>query len=138
MTAFSNQSLRADSELMEKNLDKLTTALSECYEQIMLLYNLSTHMTLDQSCSTYLQLACDQLTQIVPVEGIAIFLEKTVEGNKRLVLSAGSGLLSIESSMADVLQMHLTAELTAGGEALGFVQLLEPLAKLLEKLVGHA
>lgn len=118
MTAFSNQSLRADSELMEKNLDKLTTALSECYEQIMLLYNLSTHMTLDQSCSTYLQLACDQLTQIVPVEGIAIFLEKTVEGNKRLVLSAGSGLLSIESSMADVLQMHLTAELTAGGEAL--------------------
>ncbi|HRU14442.1 MAG TPA: HD domain-containing protein [Anaerohalosphaeraceae bacterium] len=118
MTAFSNQSLRADPELMEKNLDKLTTELSECYEQIMLLYNLSTHMTLDQSCSTYLQLACDQLTQIVPVEGIAIFLEKTVEGNKRLVLSAGSGLLSLEPSMADVLQMHLIAELTAGGEAL--------------------
>lgn len=118
MDAPLNQSLRDDLELMERHLDQLSQELSQCYEQIMLLYNLSIHMNLDQSCSTYLQLACDQLTQIVPVEGIAIFLEKKAEGGKRLVLSAGSGLLSVEPSAADILQMHLTAELTLGREAL--------------------
>ncbi len=118
MDASLNQCLRDDPGLLEKHLEKLSTELSECYEQIMLLYNLSTHMTLDQSCSTYLQLACDQLTQIVPVEGIAVFLERKTESGKQLVLSAGSGLLSVEPSMADILQMHLTAELTAGREAL--------------------
>ncbi len=118
MTANTKPSVPMDSELMEQHLEKLSTELSQCYEQIMLLYNLSTNMNLDQSNATYLQLACDQLTQLVPVEGIAIFLEKKSDSMKRLVLSAGSGLVAFDPMMADILQMHLTAELTAGKEAL--------------------
>ena len=79
-----------DLALMEKHLEKMSTELSQCYEQIMLLYNLSTHMNLDQSNATS-SAGCDQLTQLIPVEGIAIFLEKKIDGAKRLVLNAGSG-----------------------------------------------
>ncbi len=118
MTPSVNNSAPTDLDLIDKHLDKLSTELSQCYEQIMLLYNLSTHMNLDQSNATYLQLACDQLTQLVPVEGIAIFLEKKMDSMKRLVLSAGSGVIALDPIMADILQMHLTAELTAGKEAL--------------------
>jgi HD-GYP domain-containing protein (c-di-GMP phosphodiesterase class II) len=118
MTPSVNNSAPTDLDLVDKHLEKLSTELSQCYEQIMLLYNLSTHMNLDQSNATYLQLACDQLTQLVPVEGIAIFLEKKMDSMKRLVLSAGSGLIALDPIMADILQMHLTAELTAGKEAL--------------------
>lgn len=118
MTSSANHSASTDLDMMEKHLDKLSTELSQCYEQIMLLYNLSTNMNLDQSNATYLQLACDQLTQLVQVEGIAIFLEKKADSMKRLVLSAGSGLIAIDPMMADILHMHLTAELTAGREAL--------------------
>lgn len=117
MTSSLNNPM-TDPELMEKHVEKLSTELSQCYEQIMLLYNLSTHMNLDQSNATYLQLACDQLTQLVQVEGIAIFLEKKMDSMKRLILSAGSGLIALDPIMADVLQMHLTAELTSGKEAL--------------------
>lgn len=102
----------------EGQLDKLGTELSQCYEQIMLMYQLSTNMNLTQSNATYLQMACDQLTGLVPVEGIAIFLEKKVDGMRRLVLTAGSGLIAIDPMMADILQMHLATELMGGREAL--------------------
>ena len=76
MTFNVKNPILTDLALMEKHLEKMSTELSQCYEQIMLLYNLSTHMNLDQSNATYLQLACDQLTQLIPVEGIAIFSGK--------------------------------------------------------------
>lgn len=106
------------SSTVERQIEKLSAELAQSYEQIMLLYNLSTNMNLTQSSANYLQMACDQLTQLVPVEGIAIFLEKRVDGMRRLVLTAGSGLIAIDPMMADILQMHLTTELLAGREAL--------------------
>lgn len=99
-------------------IEKICTELSQSYEELMLLYNLSSHMKVTQSSSTYLQLACDQLTQLINVEGIAIFLDKKIDGAKRLALSAGSGLVSIDPNLADILQVHLAAELNLGKEAL--------------------
>ena len=99
-------------------LEKLGTELSQTYEQIVLLYNLGVHMKVDQSAAGFLQYVCDQLTQIVTVEGITIFLEKCVDGQKQFVLTAGSGYVVVDASLADVLQVHLTAELSQGKEAL--------------------
>lgn len=100
------------------HLEKLTNELSHTYEQIVLLYNLSTHMKVTQSNAEFLQYACDQLSGLINVEGLAIYLEKKVDGQKRLVLTAGCGYVSIDAIMAGILQMHLTAELTTGKEAL--------------------
>ena len=55
---------------------------------------------------TYLQRACDQITQRVEVEGIAIYLEKKDSFGESLLLTAGSGLVSIEQEMADTLLIH--------------------------------
>ena len=99
-------------------MEKVCTELSQTYEELMLLYNLSSHMKVTQSSSSYLQLACDQLTELINVEGIAIFLEKKIDGEKRLALTAGSGLVSIDPGLADILQVHLATELDEGKEAL--------------------
>lgn len=100
------------------HLEKLTNELSHTYEQIVLLYNLSTHMKVTQSNAEFLQYACDQLSSLVNVEGLAMYLEKKVDGQKRLVLTAGCGYVSVDAIMADILQVHLAAELAAGKEAL--------------------
>lgn len=105
-------------EKVPQQIEKFSTELSRAYEEIMLLYNLSTNMKVTQSSSSYLQMACDQLTQLVQVEGIAVFLERKFDDRKQLALSAGSGVMSIEPMYADVLQMNLIAEMEAGKEAL--------------------
>jgi HD-GYP domain-containing protein (c-di-GMP phosphodiesterase class II) len=98
-------------------IDKLTNELSQMYEQIVLLYNLSTHMKVTQSNAEFLQYACDQVYSLVNAEGLAVFLEKKIDGQKRLVLTAGCGYISIDVSLADIVQVHLTESLTAGKEA---------------------
>ncbi len=107
-----------ESEKVNSQIEKFGTELSQAYEEIMLMYNLSTNMKVTQTNSNYLQMACDQLTQLVQVEGIAIFLEKKSDGLKELGLIAGSGVVTIDTSTADILQMHLTTELNEGREAL--------------------
>lgn len=99
-------------------IEKMSDELSQAYEEIILLYNLSTNMKVTQSSSTYLQMACDQLTQLIQVEGIAIFLERRMEGHKELVLVAGSGFLTVDTAAPESLQLHLIAELDQGKEAL--------------------
>lgn len=116
LTLFANEFQTATNAADQ--IEKVCTELSQSYEELMLLYNLSSHMKVTQSSSTYLQLACDQLTQLINVEGIAIFLDKEIDGAKRLALSAGSGLVSIDPDLADILQIHLAAELKQGKEAL--------------------
>jgi HD-GYP domain-containing protein (c-di-GMP phosphodiesterase class II) len=98
-------------------IDKLATELSQTYEQIVLLYNLSTHMKVTQSNAEFLQYACDQLSSLVHVEGLAIYLEKKIDGQKRQALTAGCGYVSINAAMAEVLQVHLAGEVAAGKEA---------------------
>lgn len=99
-------------------IEKLTTELSQTYEQIILLYNLSTHMKVTQSNAEFLQYACDQLGQLVSVEGLAIYLDKKIDGIKHLTLTAGCGYVTIDSNLAETLQVHLMSELSEGKEAL--------------------
>lgn len=99
-------------------VEKIGVELSQAYEEIILLYNLSTQMKVTKSTPAYLQMACDELTQLVQVEGIAIFLDKKNDGRKQLTLTAGAGVMRIDPPMADLLQMHLVAELASGKEAL--------------------
>mgnify|MGYP000229829222 CR=1 FL=1 len=102
----------------EMQIENICTELSQTYEELMLLCNLSSNMNVTQSDCTYLQMACDELTQLVSVEGIAIFLEKKVDGEERFMLTAGSGVVAIDHVMADILQIHLARELSEGKEAL--------------------
>lgn len=102
-----------------KQIEKVGSELAQTYEELVLLYSMSTNMKVTQSNATYLQMACDQVTQLVNVEGIAVFLEKkNGDEDYSLVLAAGSGLIALDLNMADVLQMHLIEELNMGKEAL--------------------
>ncbi|HOK94902.1 MAG TPA: HD-GYP domain-containing protein [Anaerohalosphaeraceae bacterium] len=107
-----------DAERIPMQLEKIGTELSRAYEEIMLLYRLGANMKVTQTNASYLQMACDQLTQLVHVEGIVFFVEKKIDGRRQLALIAGSGVISIEPSQADILQTRLIAELQRGREAL--------------------
>src|SRR4030043_467731 len=63
-------------------------------------------------------MACDSLADIIGVEGMAILLEKTIEGERRLVLSAGLGLIDVNEQMAGILKNRLVEEINSGHEAL--------------------
>jgi HD-GYP domain-containing protein (c-di-GMP phosphodiesterase class II) len=63
-------------------------------------------------------MACDSLTEIVSVEGIAILLEKNIGGERQLSLAAGSGLIDLDEQMTAVLHNRLIKEINAGREAL--------------------
>lgn len=105
----------------QQQIELVSNELAQTYEELMLLYKMSTNMKVTQSDSNYLQMACDNLTEIVNVEGIAIFIEKQVSGAKKLVLTAGAGLIAIDhkqSNMHEILFDRLHAELQAGADAL--------------------
>ena len=105
-------------EKVSQQFEMIGSELARTYEELVLLYNMSTNMKVTQTNATYLQRACDQITQRVAVEGIAIYLEKKDTFGESLVLTAGSGLVSIEQEMADILLMHLTEELKNDNDAL--------------------
>jgi len=102
----------------EQQIEKIGMELAQTYEELVLLHRLSTNMKLTQQDTSFLQMACDSLTEIVCVEGIAILLEKTVEGEKKLVLAAGSGLIDIDERMTAHLYSRLADEINEGREAL--------------------
>jgi HD-GYP domain-containing protein (c-di-GMP phosphodiesterase class II) len=109
---------RAATEQIPQQIEKFSNELSKAYEEIVLLYNLSTNMQVTQSSASYLQMACDQLTQLVEVEGIAIFVERNVNGHKQTALAAGSGVMAIDPVLADIIQMHLAEALQDGKDAI--------------------
>ncbi|MBN1816628.1 MAG: HD domain-containing protein [Sedimentisphaerales bacterium] len=108
----------AEASKTTAQIEKFSAELALTYEELMLVYNMSTHMKVTQSNANYLQLAVDQVTQLVDVEGIAIFLEKKLDGIERFVLTAGAGLVAIDQVTVDLLQQNLLAELRQGKEAL--------------------
>jgi HD-GYP domain-containing protein (c-di-GMP phosphodiesterase class II) len=63
-------------------------------------------------------MACDCLADIVNVEGIAILLEKTVDGKRQLVLTAGLGLIDMDEHTTSVLYDRLAREISDGKEAI--------------------
>jgi len=77
LTAFSEE-FRSCSKAT-RQLEVVSTELSQTYEELILLYNMSTNMKVTQSNATYLQMACDQITQSVSVQGIAVFIEKEIK-----------------------------------------------------------
>jgi HD-GYP domain-containing protein (c-di-GMP phosphodiesterase class II) len=104
-----------------RQIEFVSTELAQTYEELMLLYKMSANMKMTQSDSNYLQMACDNLTELVNVEGIAIFLEKKVGDSKRLILTAGTGLIAIDNkheNMHEILFERLMRELESGSDAL--------------------
>jgi HD-GYP domain-containing protein (c-di-GMP phosphodiesterase class II) len=102
----------------EEQIETVGVELARVYEELVLLHRISTNMRVTESDTNFLQLACDSLTDIVLVEGIAVLLERVVEGDRRLVVAAGSGLIDIDDAMAAALHGRLTDELARGREAL--------------------
>jgi HD-GYP domain-containing protein (c-di-GMP phosphodiesterase class II) len=103
---------------VEAQVEMVSAELALTYEELVLLHKLSTNMKVTESDANYLQMACDRLTDIVNVEGIAVLLERTVDEERRLVLAAGSGLIDINKQMAAVLRNRLLEEINSGKEAL--------------------
>ena len=102
----------------EEQIEKVSTELSQTYEELVLLHRLSTNMKVTEADSNYLQMACDSLTEIVFVEGIAILLEKIIDDERHWVIAAGSGLIDMDEQAAAVLYSRLTDEINSGKEAL--------------------
>jgi HD-GYP domain-containing protein (c-di-GMP phosphodiesterase class II) len=102
----------------EEQIDMVSAELAQTYEELVLLHKLSTNMKVTEADSNFLQMACDCLTEIVFVEGIAILLEKTIDDEQQWVIAAGSGLIDIDDQMAAILHGRLTEEINAGKEAL--------------------
>jgi HD-GYP domain-containing protein (c-di-GMP phosphodiesterase class II) len=102
----------------EQEIDMVSTELAETYEELVLLHKLSTNMRVTELDANFLQMACDSLTEIVNAEGIAILLEKEVDGDKQMVLAAGLGLIDIDERMTADLKSRLMEEINNGKEAL--------------------
>ena len=102
----------------EQQIEMVGTELAQTYEELVLLHKLSTNMKVTESDANFLQMACDCLTEIVFVEGIAILLERSVDDKQQLVVTAGSGLIDIDEQTASILHGGLIEEIDSGKEAL--------------------
>lgn len=105
-------------EEVEGQIEIVGTELARVYEELVLLHKLNTNMRVTESDAHFLQMACDSLTEVVSVEGIAILLDKNVKGERKLVVTAGSGLIEIDERMAAILHDRVTEEIDNGKEAL--------------------
>lgn len=97
------------------SLESVSLQLSKSYEELALLYKLSSKMTISDNHANFLQMSCDGLTDIVLVEGIALFLE--TEDND-LVLTAGSGIIDFDDYELVTLKSRLSDEIEQGKESL--------------------
>jgi len=102
----------------DEQIEKVGTELAQTYEELVLLHKLSTNMRLTEQDATFLQMACESITEMIPVEGIAVLLEKTVDGEQRWVVAAGSGLIDLDEQMAAALHSRLVEQISAAEEAL--------------------
>ncbi len=102
----------------DEQIEMVGTELAQTYEELVLLHKLSTNMRVTERDANFLQLACDSLTEIIPVEGIAILLEKKAEDGRQLAVAAGWGLIDIGEETAAILHSRLLEEIGCGREAL--------------------
>jgi HD-GYP domain-containing protein (c-di-GMP phosphodiesterase class II) len=103
---------------VEEQIEKVSTELAQTYEELVLLHRLSTNMKVTEADSNFLQMACDSLTEIVSVEGIAILLEKSIDDERHWTIAAGSGLIDIDEQKAAILYSRLSDDINSGKEAL--------------------
>ena len=99
-------------------MDMISSELAQTYEELVLLYKISTNMEIVEPDANFLQMACDSLTEIVSVEGIAVLQEKTQDEQSRFLLVAGAGVIDIDEQMSLFLQNRLQEEMNKGKEAL--------------------
>jgi HD-GYP domain-containing protein (c-di-GMP phosphodiesterase class II) len=102
----------------EEQIEEIGTELSRVYEELVLLHKISTNMKVTEPDSSFLQMACDSLTELVCVEGIAIILDKVIDDEERLVVAAGSGLIDIDEQTSLILYNRLIDEVNSGKEAM--------------------
>ncbi|MGA2172534.1 MAG: HD domain-containing phosphohydrolase [Sedimentisphaerales bacterium] len=101
-----------------EQMDMISSELAQTYEELVLLYKISTNMEIVEPDANFLQMACDSLTEIVSVEGIAILQEKTIEEQSRFILAAGAGVIDIDERMTSLLYSRLRDEINKGKEVL--------------------
>jgi HD-GYP domain-containing protein (c-di-GMP phosphodiesterase class II) len=101
-----------------EQMDLISSELAQTYEELVLLYKVSTNMEIVEPDANFLQMACDSLTEIVSVEGIAILQERTIDEQIRFVLVAGAGVIDIDERMTSLLHSRLQEEMNKGKEAL--------------------
>ncbi len=101
-----------------RHSEAFSSELTQVYEELVLIHKLSANMKVSNSDAIYLQMACDNLTDIVKVEGIAVLLERNVGEETEMVLTAGSGIIEIDPAMKETLQGRLFGELERGREVL--------------------
>jgi HD-GYP domain-containing protein (c-di-GMP phosphodiesterase class II) len=99
-------------------MDMISSELAQTYEELVLLYKISTNMEIVEPDANFLQMACDSLTEIVSVEGIAFLQEKNVGEQSKFVLVAGSGVIDIDEHMILSFYNRLLEETNSGKEAL--------------------
>jgi len=102
----------------DEQIEMVGTELAQTYEELVLLHKLSTNMSVTEQDANFLQMACDSLTEIIAVEGIALLLEKNVENEQQLAVAAGSGLIDLDEQMAAILYSRMAEEISKGKEAL--------------------
>jgi HD-GYP domain-containing protein (c-di-GMP phosphodiesterase class II) len=102
----------------DEQIEMVGTELAQTYEELVLLHKLSTNMKVTEHDANFLQMACDSLTEIIAVEGIALLLEKNVENEQQLAVAAGSGLIDLNEQMAAILYSRMAEEISKGKEAL--------------------
>ncbi len=102
----------------ERQIELISTELSETYEELSLLYKMSSNMKVSQADSNYLQLACDWLMELVNVEGIAIITEKQIDRQKKFILTAGTGIIDINQQQIELIQARLLEQISNGRDAL--------------------
>jgi HD-GYP domain-containing protein (c-di-GMP phosphodiesterase class II) len=101
-----------------EQMDMVSSELAQTYEELVLLYKISTNMEIVEPDANFLQMACDSLTEIVSVEGIAILQERTTDEQARFALVAGAGVIDIDERMTSLLYDRLQQEMNKGKEAL--------------------
>ena len=101
-----------------EQMDMISSELAQTYEELVLLYKISTNMEIVEPDANFLQMACDSLTEIVSVEGIAILQGKTVDDKSRFVLIAGAGVIDIDDRTTSLLYSRLQQEMNKGKEVL--------------------
>lgn len=103
---------------VQEQMDEIGIELTRVYEELVLLHKLSTNMKVTESDANFLQMACDSLTEVVSVAGIALLLERPGEEGREMMVAAGSGLIEVDPEFSATLCTRLTEEIAAGQEAL--------------------
>jgi HD-GYP domain-containing protein (c-di-GMP phosphodiesterase class II) len=101
-----------------EQMDLISSELAQTYEELVLLYKISTNMEIVEADANFLQMACDSLTEIVSVEGIGILQERTVDEQSRFILVAGAGVVDFNEQLTSLLYNRLLEEMNKGKEAL--------------------